>query len=157
MSVKRSHPNIPVSGETSECNLEADESVRQSTSCIRSGSGCSYYDDSSSAGEQTDCHDGDARDKNGGARAQSRGRDTSEPLSINEEADGWPSSGANAFTTTLFSGTPADVSEKTWWLFCARMFVFRRFVPSWLTDSSAAVARESTTDFQPSPSGATFQ
>lgn len=58
----------------------------------------------------------------GGLGAQSRGRDTSEPLSSNKEAEA--SFGADTFTTTLFSGTPADVSEKTWWLFRARMFVF---------------------------------
>ncbi|KAL2284377.1 hypothetical protein FJTKL_09073 [Diaporthe vaccinii] len=73
---------------------------------------------------------------NGVLGAQSRGRDTSEPLSSNEEAEA--SFGADTFTTTLFSGTPADVSEKTWWLF-------------------HALARESTTGFRPSPSAAAFQ
>lgn len=61
---------------------------------------------------------------NRGIGAQSRGRNTSEPLSSNREAEDRPNFGADAFTKTLFSGTPADVSEKTWWLFCACMFVF---------------------------------
>lgn len=64
-----------------------------------------------------------------GLRAKSSGRDTSEPLSSNEEAETWPSFGADAFVTTLFSGTPADVSEKTWWLFRTRMFVVLPLFP----------------------------
>lgn len=114
----------PVDGETSEGGLRADEQSCQSASCVRSGSECLYHDDPTSTEEQSDCREGDARHKDGRVRTQPKSRDTSEPLSSNEEAEGWPSFGAEAFTMTLFSGTPADVSEKTWWLFCARMFVF---------------------------------
>ncbi|POS73409.1 hypothetical protein DHEL01_v208199 [Diaporthe helianthi] len=71
-------------------------------------------------------------------RGQSRARDMPEPVSSGEEAEGWSTLRADNFTTTIFSGTPGDLSEKTWWLFCM-------------------LARERRTDFQPSPTAASFQ
>lgn len=44
-------------------------------------------------------------------------------MSSSEEAEGWPSLTADKFATTLFSGAPGDLLEKTWWLFCIRMVV----------------------------------
>lgn len=44
-------------------------------------------------------------------------------MSSSEEAEGWSSLRADNFTTTLFSGTSGDLSEKTWWLFCMRTIV----------------------------------
>ncbi|KAG6365541.1 hypothetical protein INS49_007152 [Diaporthe citri] len=109
----------PTTATATEIPSAEPQGMCEFASCVRSGSECSYYDHSASTGEQSDCRDGDARFRNAGIGAQSRGRDTSEPLSSNEEADA--SFGVDAFTTTLFSGTPADVSEKNWWLFRARI------------------------------------
>lgn len=52
---------------------------------------------------------------------RSRVRDTSDPPASNVELEGPPRFEADAFVTTLFSGAPAELADKTWWLFRTSM------------------------------------